>query len=342
MTISTTPSTKSSSSNINVNLPASTLVSASSSSGEDKSHHPLLLGNVFLFKILLIGDSKSGKTAIAQRFGHNEFEQEYIPTIGVDFKTKNFEIQNQNSTSFGGKQLVRLQLWDSSGDDRFKTVTGCYYRGAHGIVIAIDLTSSGTFDFCCFFFFFVFLLLFFCGGFVLINGFFFSSGSLERAQKWLQHTELFASSTACKVLVGTKSDMKEEVVITRAEMESFAKKHGIQYIETSAKTGENVTAVFNQLSTQIIEAYKLPDPTLTTAEQRKVAAQKEETENKQTSSKQAGMFACCNFWAGISAVRTLWSTPSIPVFEPRAQTQNQSGHYSVDTANVSVIATSPQ
>lgn len=308
MTISTTPTMKVSSSNINVNLPASTLVSASSSSSadQDKSHHPLLLGNVFLFKILLIGDSRSGKTAIAQRFGHNEFEQEYIPTIGVDFKTKNFEIQNPHSSSFGGKQLVRLQLWDSSGDDRFKTVTGCYYRGAHGIVIAIDLTSRG---------------------------------SLERAQKWLQHTELFASSSACKVLVGTKSDLKEEIAIPRGEIEAFAKKHDLHYIETSAKTGENVTTVFSQLSTQIIESYKLPDPTAATTEQQKASEQKQETEKR---SKQSP-FACCNFWAGISAIRTMWSS-SVPVFDSRSQTvpTTPSGNFAVDTANVSVLASSPQ
>lgn len=307
MTISTAPSTKVSSSNINVNLPPSTLVSASggSSADQDKSHHPLLLGNVFLFKILLIGDSRSGKTAIAQRFGHNEFEQEYIPTIGVDFKTKNFEI-NPHSSSFGGKQLVRLQLWDSSGDDRFKTVTGCYYRGAHGIVIAVDLTSRG---------------------------------SLERAQKWLQHTELFASSSACKVLVGTKSDLKEEIVISRGEIEAFAKKHDLHYIETSAKTGENVTTVFSQLSTQIIESYKLPDPTAATTEQQKPSEQARVTEKQ---SSKPGPFACCNFWAGISAIRTMWSS-SVPVFDSRSQVPTApSGNFAVDTANVSVLASSPQ
>eukprot|EP01102_Stenamoeba_stenopodia_P010435 TRINITY_DN3145_c0_g1_i1.p1 TRINITY_DN3145_c0_g1~~TRINITY_DN3145_c0_g1_i1.p1 ORF type:complete len:297 (-),score=65.01 TRINITY_DN3145_c0_g1_i1:122-1012(-) len=286
----TTVNTKTSANNINVNLPSSSFEAGSQPEG--KSHHPLQLGNVFLFKILLIGDSKSGKTAIAQRFGHNEFEDQHIPTIGVDFKTKNFEIRNPHSTHSEDKQLVRLQLWDSSGDDRFKTVTGCYYRGAHGIIVAVDLTNKG---------------------------------SLERAQKWLQHTELFASSSACRILVGTKSDSKNTREISREEIEEFAKKHSLAYIETSAKTGENIPEIFTLLSQQIIESYKLPDPTAT--EQKK---EQEPTKEKP----KASAFACCNFWAGISAVRSLWSV-SVPVFDAKSQAAN-SAHFSVDTANLSV------
>ena len=84
----------------------------------------------FLFKLLLIGDSGVGKSAILLRFADDSFTESYMSTIGVDFKIKTIKHEND---------LVKLQIWDSAGQERFKTITAAYYRGAHGIVTVYRL-----------------------------------------------------------------------------------------------------------------------------------------------------------------------------------------------------------
>jgi len=91
----------------------------------------------FLFKLLLIGDSGVGKSCILLRFADDAFTDNFISTIGVDFKIKTIEID--------GKK-VKLQIWDTAGQERFQTITTSYYRGAHGLIIVFDVTNKASFD----------------------------------------------------------------------------------------------------------------------------------------------------------------------------------------------------
>jgi len=91
----------------------------------------------YLFKIVFIGDSGVGKSAIITRFADNVFNECYISTIGVDFKIK--------SVMHNGK-CAKLQIWDTAGQERFRTITTSYYRGAHGIVIVYDVTDLYSFQ----------------------------------------------------------------------------------------------------------------------------------------------------------------------------------------------------
>ncbi|PRP88244.1 Rab GTPase [Planoprotostelium fungivorum] len=91
----------------------------------------------FLFKLLLIGDSGVGKSCILLRFADNAFTDNFISTIGVDFKIKTIEID--------GKK-VKMQIWDTAGQERFQTITTSYYRGAHGLIIVFDVTNKPSFD----------------------------------------------------------------------------------------------------------------------------------------------------------------------------------------------------
>lgn len=90
-----------------------------------------------LFKLILIGDSGVGKTSLTKRFCLDEYRENYISTIGVDF---NFTTINYKD------KIVKLQIWDTAGQERFKCITTSYYRGVHGVLIVFDTTDYETFE----------------------------------------------------------------------------------------------------------------------------------------------------------------------------------------------------
>uniref|UniRef100_A0A0N4Z7E6 Ras-related protein Rab-35 n=1 Tax=Parastrongyloides trichosuri TaxID=131310 RepID=A0A0N4Z7E6_PARTI len=90
-----------------------------------------------LFKLLIIGDSGVGKSSLLLRFADNTFSQNYITTIGVDFKIR--------TITCNGKK-IKLQIWDTAGQERFRTITSTYYRGTHGVVVVYDVTSAESFS----------------------------------------------------------------------------------------------------------------------------------------------------------------------------------------------------
>ncbi|PNX96050.1 ras-related protein RABD1-like [Trifolium pratense] len=91
----------------------------------------------YLFKLLIIGDSSVGKSCLLLRFADDSYDDNYISTIGVDFKIRTVEQQGKT---------VKLQIWDTAGQERFRTITSSYYRGAHGIIIVYDVTDMESFN----------------------------------------------------------------------------------------------------------------------------------------------------------------------------------------------------
>jgi len=89
-----------------------------------------------LIKLLLIGDSGTGKSSLLLRYADEDFRDSFISTIGVDFKVKSIDINGEE---------VKLQIWDTAGQERFRTITSSYYRGAHGVFVVYDITNPETF-----------------------------------------------------------------------------------------------------------------------------------------------------------------------------------------------------
>lgn len=92
---------------------------------------------VHCFKILTIGESGVGKTCILRRFVENKFLKNHLATIGIDFKTKNIEVDGTP---------IKLKIWDTAGQERFRNITNQYYKGADGIILVFDVTEQKSFE----------------------------------------------------------------------------------------------------------------------------------------------------------------------------------------------------
>eukprot|EP01120_Amphizonella_sp_Union-15-10_P005738 TRINITY_DN1741_c0_g1_i3.p1 TRINITY_DN1741_c0_g1~~TRINITY_DN1741_c0_g1_i3.p1 ORF type:complete len:202 (+),score=40.46 TRINITY_DN1741_c0_g1_i3:55-660(+) len=161
-----------------------------------------------LFKLLLIGDSGVGKSSLILRFADNTFTESFINTIGVDFKLRTIDIDNSK---------VKLQIFDTAGQERFRVFPSSFYRGTHGVIVVFDITKTDTFN---------------------------------NAVKWFQELERYAEDDVKTLLVGNKTDLTPREV-NNEEARELADKLGIDYIETSAKTSTNVETAFTRLASII-------------------------------------------------------------------------------------------
>jgi small GTP-binding protein len=156
-------------------------------------------------KIIIIGDSGTGKTSILKRYVKRTFDEDYKLTIGVDFMMKTIILDNN---------LIKLQIWDTAGLEKFKHVTHSYYRGAHAALICFDLTSRISFD------------------------------SLN---KWIKDYSNYQSDKRVYIIIGNKSDLIDEREVSEDEVLNFVKMNNSIYFETSAKKGNNIEEVFDYL-----------------------------------------------------------------------------------------------
>ena len=167
----------------------------------------MYLDNVF--KILLIGNTNSGKSALLVRFVDNKYSDSYISTIGVDFKTKTLNIDDNS---------IKLQMWDTAGQDRFRTITPSYYKGADGIILAYDITNIESFD---------------------------------NLNMWLKECDKYVSTDVCKILVGNKCDLESNRQISYDEGKQYADSLNIHFFEVSSKNYINVNEIFTHLVSNI-------------------------------------------------------------------------------------------
>jgi Ras-related protein Rab-1A len=162
-----------------------------------------------LYKILIIGDSGVGKSSLMLRYVDETFSDSYVCTIGVDFKIK---------TLLVGETLVKLQIWDTAGQDRFKAITASYYRGSHGIILVYDVTNPITFT---------------------------------HVETWLEEVNSTTGGKVTKLLVGNKCDLDQQRAVDYNTAKAWADNLKIPFIEASAKSAENVEKAFLTMATDI-------------------------------------------------------------------------------------------
>ena len=156
----------------------------------------------YLFKYIIIGDPSVGKSNLLMKFAHNKFTEEYQTTIGVEFGAKNIQLNDQT---------YRIQIWDTAGQENFRSITRAYYKNCVCAMIVYDITCRESF---------------------------------EHIQNWLQDIRDQSPKTVLIVLIGNKIDLEDKRIISYDEGKDFASKNDLLFMETSAKTGERVDEIF--------------------------------------------------------------------------------------------------
>ena len=139
------------------------------------------------------------------QFVDQKFEVTHMPTIGVQYKQKLIELEDNS--------LLKVQIWDTAGTERFRTITPVYYRNVDGVLLVFDITDAASF---------------------------------ETINYWVEELNDKADIASIELmLVGNKNDLEQARQIQKSKAEQMAQKIGISYCETSAKNYDSTQVAFN-------------------------------------------------------------------------------------------------
>ena len=177
-----------------------------------KDKHGDVLSNIsynYLFKVALIGDSSTGKTSILLRFIDNCFIEDTKSTIGVDFKIVSLELEP--------KVYAKMQIWDTCGSERFKSLTSSFIKTCSAFILVFDLTRPSTFN---------------------------------NIENWIK-TIKENTSPKFLILVGNKCDLVEQRALEKDMILDYSVKHLFNYLEISAKNNYNIERMFKEVGYQL-------------------------------------------------------------------------------------------
>ncbi|GAB1604263.1 ras-related protein Rab-3C-like [Argonauta hians] len=170
------------------------------------------------YKVLVLGETCVGKTALINCLVGREFRASMLPTIGVDFVKKTFDVDGAR---------IQLAVWDTAGQERFRSITKMQYRGAQGIVLVYDVTNPSTFTHLSYW----------------MNSI---NNEISHAHHSLEPVPI--------VLIGNKIDLKDRIKVSSSKGKKLADREmAFEFFETSAKTGENVQLLFERLAYHITD-----------------------------------------------------------------------------------------
>jgi len=174
----------------------------------------------YVIKYIVIGPMGVGKSCLLLQFTDHTFHTEHDLTIGVEFGTRIMDIDGK---------VLKLQIWDTAGQESFRAITQNYYRKAHGCLLCYDITRRATF---------------------------------EHLTGWLDEVRQHSGGELVIMLVGNKCDLEERRAVTYEEGRKFAEENGLFFLETSAKTAENVDEAFLKTAQVIYDKIKKGVPGL--------------------------------------------------------------------------------
>lgn len=159
------------------------------------------------FKIILVGDSGVGKSCLSIKASRNYFEDFYSPTVGFEFLTFNVKVEDQN---------IKLQIWDTCGQEVYRSLISSFYRSASLAIIVYSIDSEESFS---------------------------------NIEKWLNDIKSQSNPNIKIFLIGNKADLEDKRRVTKENGENFFKLNKLSFFtETSAKTGFNVQNVFIEVA----------------------------------------------------------------------------------------------
>lgn len=167
-----------------------------------------------IYKIVVVGASGVGKTAIVERLVEGTFTPDNESTIGVEFKCY---------TCKCGDESIKLNIWDTAGQEKFRSVSKAYFRNAVGAVLVFAYNDRQSFD---------------------------------DLDSWLNDLQALCTPNTCILLVGNKTDLSDQRVVPSNEANAFAERHGLQFFETSALDSSNIVESFLRLANSIHERVK--------------------------------------------------------------------------------------
>uniref|UniRef100_A0A4W5QHC2 Ras-related protein Rab-25 n=1 Tax=Hucho hucho TaxID=62062 RepID=A0A4W5QHC2_9TELE len=159
--------------------------------------------------LVLIGESGVGKSNLLSRFTKNEFNHDSRTTIGVEFSTRTIQLKGL---------VIKAQIWDTAGLERYRAITSAYYRGAVGALLVYDITKHLTY---------------------------------ESVERWLKELYDHADPNIIVMLVGNKTDLGSERSVPTEDAKDFAEKNGLLFLETSALESTNVETAFQNVLGEI-------------------------------------------------------------------------------------------
>lgn len=167
----------------------------------------------YMFKYIIIGDTGVGKSCLLLQFTDHRFQPAHDLTIGVEFGARMINVESKQ---------IKLQIWDTAGQETFRCITRSYYRGAACALLVYDITRRETFD---------------------------------HLQSWLDDARSHSSNMSI-ILIGNKSDLDGRRQVKAEEGEAFAAQHGLLFLETSAKTAFNVEEAFMSPALEVYNKIK--------------------------------------------------------------------------------------
>lgn len=166
-------------------------------------------------KLAILGDPAVGKTSLIDKYITDSFKENYQPTLGVNIVSKDIRIEEINSR-------IRLLLWDIAGQEKYELTRQNFFQGCVGALLVYDITQYSSFN--------------------------------QIKLKWIEDFKKFSRPDGVYILIGNKSDLKESIKVSYEEGKSLSEEiDAADFIETSAKFGDNVEEAFKKLVIYILK-----------------------------------------------------------------------------------------